>query len=291
VAKELGSSVSVEAVEAVEAAKGTCREIIDNAKVALAKAAPSAAAAALSAPEELRIRQIVALPDLLVHDHREVADECVSLLRSGKIDESEYRSLLRLNGSMQQETANMNRYNTIAALEKFEAKMFPEKQTAKKVLSSGEDEFSKNMRTAGYRHVSVGNKVKTLTHEQLPPELDLTDATMIEAASAAIPEIDAHADPVLNECNAEKLEEFRDKSLEDSIPKLDVAVGLAPSCATSPTTTFRDHSPTPHSPVLCNAVGQMRTALTDITADISFPKSVTIFSRSADLVNNLDSVR
>jgi hypothetical protein len=50
-----------------------------------------------------------------------------------------------------------------------------------------EDQFSKEMRNSGLQHVSFNKVVKRLTHDQLPPELDLSNSSMMDAASVDVP--------------------------------------------------------------------------------------------------------
>eukprot|EP00038_Savillea_parva_P001691 m.106509 g.106509 ORF g.106509 m.106509 type:complete len:570 (+) comp10590_c1_seq1:259-1968(+) len=183
--KELGTDVSF---SVSSLAAETTRDFITGAKTALLNAAPSAAAAALSESDQLQILQKQLLPKLLEHDGAAVIAELTGLYATGKIDQDEYRRLLRLNGEMQQETAEINRSNTIRALEEFESYVFPEKNNIPKVLSVSEDGFSKTMRDSGLKHVSFNKVVTRLTHDQLPPELDLSStSTMLDAAMAECP--------------------------------------------------------------------------------------------------------
>jgi len=182
VGKELGTDVSF---TAASLATETAREFINGAKIALVNAAPSTAAAALSESDQLHIMQKQILPHLLIHDGAEVIEEATALYNAGQIDGDEYRRLLRLNGEMQQETAEINRSNTLRALEEFEAYVFPEvdAEAARPQLSVSEDLFSKGMRQEGLKHVTVNNVVKMLTHDQLPPALDLTNLPPLDVAA------------------------------------------------------------------------------------------------------------
>eukprot|EP00037_Helgoeca_nana_P036285 m.10646 g.10646 ORF g.10646 m.10646 type:complete len:528 (-) comp7116_c0_seq2:1739-3322(-) len=184
VGKDLGTDVTF---SVSSMAADTTREFIQSAKTALANAAPSAAAAALSDADQLLILQKQVLPKLLEHDGAGVIAELTGLYAAGDIDGDEYRRLLRFNGAMQQETAEINRSNTIRALEDFESYVFPEIDAERRALSMSEDQFSKEMRNSGLQHVSFNKVVKRLTHDQLPPELDLSNSSMMDAASVDVP--------------------------------------------------------------------------------------------------------
>lgn len=200
VGKELGTDVSF-SVSSI--AGETAKEFIQSAKAALLNAAPSAAAAALSESDQLQILQKQVLPQMLEHDGAAVIAELTGLYAAGDIDTDEYRRLLRLNGEMQQETAEINRSNTIRALEEFESYVFPEASQSKRELSTSEDHFSKGMRDSGLEHVSFNNVVTRLTHDQLPPELDLSNTTMLDAAAVDVPEEELSATPTSAPNNSE----------------------------------------------------------------------------------------
>lgn len=123
--------------------------------------------------DKLASLQATFLPKPLEHDAIGQQLRLVRMKRGGLMTEQEYAHLSKMNGVLQQELSDINRSDTMLALERFEANVFPEVYRGSKGESVGDDSFSRGMRENGLAHVDTNNVVKMLRYDDLPPALDL----------------------------------------------------------------------------------------------------------------------
>ena len=69
--------------------------------------------------------------------------------------------------------ANAAKEARIREIEAREAEAFPEPEVEEKILSAGDDTFTKQMKAAGLVHIDSAGREKRLNSDDLPPPLDL----------------------------------------------------------------------------------------------------------------------
>eukprot|EP00041_Stephanoeca_diplocostata_P038945 m.1569809 g.1569809 ORF g.1569809 m.1569809 type:complete len:360 (+) comp25301_c0_seq1:103-1182(+) len=74
------------------------------------------------------------------------------------------------------EEAELAAQERMVEIDRFEEENYPEKDEKMSQLSAGDDEFTKEMKERGLRHVTGGGEEIRIKYDMLPPELDITTA-------------------------------------------------------------------------------------------------------------------